>query len=141
MEELTRLIREDMKPALGVTEPGAIAFAVASAKKHTSGEVKHVKVALNSGMYKNAFTCGIPGSTRYVYTAASEVSSPVMPKAEPSSPFAFSSALWGAWSVMMQSMVPSFIPFTSSSLSSALLMGGFIFQAPDSLRSISVYIR
>ena len=37
MEELTRLIREDMKPALGVTEPGAIAFAVASAKKHTSG--------------------------------------------------------------------------------------------------------
>ena len=27
MEELTRLIREDMKPALGVTEPGAIAFA------------------------------------------------------------------------------------------------------------------
>ena len=55
MEELTRLIREDMKPALGVTEPGAIAFAVASAKKHTSGEVKHVKVALNSGMYKNAF--------------------------------------------------------------------------------------
>ena len=72
MEELTRLIREDMKPALGVTEPGAIAFAVASAKKHTSGEVKHVKVALNSGMYKNAFTCGIPGSARFgnLYAAA-----------------------------------------------------------------------
>ena len=32
MEELTRLIREDMKPALGVTEPGAIAFATARAK-------------------------------------------------------------------------------------------------------------
>ena len=31
VEELTRLIREDMKPALGVTEPGAIAFAVARA--------------------------------------------------------------------------------------------------------------
>ena len=72
MEELTRLIREDMKPALGVTEPGAIAFAVASAKKHTSGEVKRVKVALNSGMYKNAFTCGIPGSARFgnLYAAA-----------------------------------------------------------------------
>ena len=72
MKELTRLIREDMKPALGVTEPGAIAFAVASAKKHTSGEVKHVKVALNSGMYKNAFTCGIPGSARFgnLYAAA-----------------------------------------------------------------------
>lgn len=32
MQKLTELIREDMKPALGVTEPGAIAFAVASAR-------------------------------------------------------------------------------------------------------------
>ena len=37
MEELTRLIREDMKPALGVTEPGAIAFAAARAKAETEG--------------------------------------------------------------------------------------------------------
>lgn len=65
MEELTRLIREDMKPALGVTEPGAIAFAVARAKAETEGEVLRVDVALNSGMYKNAYTCGIPGSDAY----------------------------------------------------------------------------
>ena len=32
MHELTKLIREDMKPALGVTEPGAIAFAAAKAR-------------------------------------------------------------------------------------------------------------
>lgn len=72
MEELTRLIRADMKPALGVTEPGAIAFAVASAKKYTKGEIIRVKVALNSGMYKNAFTCGIPNSARFgnLYAAA-----------------------------------------------------------------------
>ena len=38
MQKLTELIREDMKPALGVTEPGAIAFAVASAKKYTEGK-------------------------------------------------------------------------------------------------------
>lgn len=65
MEELTRLIREDMKPALGVTEPGAIAFAAARAKAETEGEVLRVDVALNSGMYKNAYTCGIPGSEAY----------------------------------------------------------------------------
>lgn len=65
MEELTRLIREDMKPALGVTEPGAIAFAAARAKAETAGEVLRVEVALNSGMYKNAYTCGIPGSDAY----------------------------------------------------------------------------
>ena len=64
MHELTELIRQDMKPALGVTEPGAIAFAVASAKKHTKGEILGVKLRLNSGMYKNAFTCGIPGSDK-----------------------------------------------------------------------------
>ena len=33
MQKLTELIREDMKPALGVTEPGAIAFAVAKCEE------------------------------------------------------------------------------------------------------------
>ncbi|MGN0333502.1 MAG: serine dehydratase subunit alpha family protein [Lachnospiraceae bacterium] len=72
MNQLTELIRDDMRPALGVTEPGAIAFAVATAKKHTDGEVCKVNVALNSGMYKNAFTCGIPNSSRFgnLYAAA-----------------------------------------------------------------------
>lgn len=72
MEELTRLIAEDMKPALGVTEPGAIAYAVASARRHTGGEIRRVRVAMNSGMYKNAYTCGIPNSTRFgnLYAAA-----------------------------------------------------------------------
>ena len=52
-----------MKPALGVTEPGAIAFAVSTAKAHMKGDVKKVNLRLNSGMYKNAFTCGIPGTS------------------------------------------------------------------------------
>ena len=52
-----------MKPALGVTEPGAIAFAVATAREHIKGEVTRVALRLNSGMFKNAFTCGIPGSS------------------------------------------------------------------------------
>lgn len=62
MKELTKLIADDMKPALGVTEPGAIAYATAKAKSYVEGEVEQVRVALNSGMYKNAFTCGIPNS-------------------------------------------------------------------------------
>lgn len=63
MHELTKLIYEDMRPALGVTEPGAIAFAVATARRHVSGEIRKVLLRLNSGMFKNAFTCGIPGSS------------------------------------------------------------------------------
>lgn len=62
MKNLTNLIREDMKPALGVTEPGAIAFSVAKARKYLAGEIQKVEVYLNSGMYKNAYTCGIPNS-------------------------------------------------------------------------------
>lgn len=62
MHPLTVLIREDMKPALGVTEPGAIAFATAVARDHLNGPVEDVLVILNSGMFKNAFTCAIPGT-------------------------------------------------------------------------------
>lgn len=62
MHILTKLIKEDMKPALGVTEPGAIAFAVAKAKSYITGKVESVRVRLNSGIYKNVFTCGIPNS-------------------------------------------------------------------------------
>lgn len=72
MHILTELIKNDMRPALGVTEPGAIAFAVATAKKHTNGVLEEVQVSLNSGMYKNAFTCGIPNSDHVgnVFSAA-----------------------------------------------------------------------
>lgn len=62
MHILTKIIKEDMKPALGVTEPGAIAFAVAKAKSYIQGNIEEVKVRLNSGIYKNAYTCGIPNS-------------------------------------------------------------------------------
>ena len=62
INELTELIRKDMRPALGVTEPGAIAFAVSKARSQVEGKVSGVELTLNSGMYKNAYTCGIPNS-------------------------------------------------------------------------------
>ena len=72
MHELTLLIKNDMMPALGVTEPGAIAFCVAKARSYLGGELRHLNVAMNSGMYKNAFTCGIPNSNEVgnVFAAA-----------------------------------------------------------------------
>lgn len=72
MHELTRLILDDMKPALGVTEPGAIAYAVSTARSYLKGDISRVVLELNSGMYKNAYTCGIPGSTHVgnLYAAA-----------------------------------------------------------------------
>lgn len=72
MNRLTQLIKDDMKPALGVTEPGAIAFAAAKARSYTKGPIESVLVSMNSGMYKNAFTCGIPNSNEVgnVFSAA-----------------------------------------------------------------------
>ena len=67
MQELTKLIREDMKPALGVTEPGAIAFAVATAREHLERpeEIETIEVALNRGPWsgggKGGERPGIPG--------------------------------------------------------------------------------
>ena len=62
MQEITQIIKKDMVPALGVTEPGAIAFAVAKAKTLISGALRHITVSMNSGLYKNAYTCGIPNA-------------------------------------------------------------------------------
>ncbi len=62
MHRLTELIREDMVPALGVTEPGAIAFAAAKARTLIGGELRRLTVSMNSGLYKNAYSCGIPGT-------------------------------------------------------------------------------
>lgn len=62
MKLLTGLIRSDMQPALGVTEPGAVAFAAAKAREYVRGDITSIAVELNSGMYKNGFTCGIPHS-------------------------------------------------------------------------------
>lgn len=72
MEKLTKLIFDDMKTALGVTEPGAIAFAASKARSYTKGEIEEVLVEMNSGMYKNAFTCGIPNSNEVgnIFSAA-----------------------------------------------------------------------
>ena len=66
-EILTKLLKDDLKPALGVTEPGAIAYAVRLAvqqlaKQSPDRAPERVKVVLNSGIYKNAFTCAIPNS-------------------------------------------------------------------------------
>ena len=72
MNRLSQMIKEDMKPALGVTEPGAIAFAAAKARSYTNGPIERVMVSMNSGMYKNAFTCGIPNSNQVgnIFSAA-----------------------------------------------------------------------
>ena len=61
-KKLIEAVKNDLTPSLGVTEPGAIAYASACAARALGGLVRSVSVYLNSGIYKNSFTCAVPGT-------------------------------------------------------------------------------
>ena len=61
-KKLINAVKNDLTPSLGVTEPGAIAYAASCAARALGGSVKRVSVRLNSGIYKNSFTCAVPGT-------------------------------------------------------------------------------
>lgn len=54
-------LRNNLKLALGCTEPAAIALAGAKAYSQIGGELEKVDVTLGINMYKNALYVGIPG--------------------------------------------------------------------------------
>ena len=60
--DFTSLLENEIKPALGVTEVGAIALAAARAYAAVSGTLQGIHMVMNGGMYKNAFSCAIPGT-------------------------------------------------------------------------------
>lgn len=60
--DFTQLLKSEIRPALGVTEVGAIALATARAYSLVGGEILHIEVQMNGGLYKNSFSCGIPGT-------------------------------------------------------------------------------
>ncbi len=55
-------MKEEVKPALGCTEPVAVALAVARAREELEGKPDRVEVVLSSNVFKNGATVGIPGS-------------------------------------------------------------------------------
>ena len=63
MHELTAMIRADLKPALGVTEPGAVAFCAALAKSHLPGDLIQLDVRMNLELFREGLS-----SPRTVFT-------------------------------------------------------------------------
>lgn len=61
-EEIVKLIRQEVIPAIGCTEPMAVALAVAKAVEILGVVPQKIDVLLSANMLKNAMGVGIPGT-------------------------------------------------------------------------------
>lgn len=61
-QQIIALVKREVIPAVGCTEPIAVALAVASSQSLLNGYPSRIQVALSPNMLKNAMGVGIPGT-------------------------------------------------------------------------------
>lgn len=64
-EKLIMILENQVRPALGCTEPGAIALAVARAKELLGEPVVKMNVSVDKNVLKNGMGVGIPGTKEH----------------------------------------------------------------------------
>ncbi|WP_276955861.1 serine dehydratase subunit alpha family protein [Jonquetella anthropi] len=62
MFTITEFLQQEVKPALGCTEPGAVALAVAKACEQLPGTAEKLDVVVSDSIYKNGIAVGVPGT-------------------------------------------------------------------------------
>ncbi len=63
-KKLVDILKAEVKPALGCTEPVAVALACAKAKELLGEEIQTHSVLVSPNVYKNGMCVGIPGTDR-----------------------------------------------------------------------------
>lgn len=61
-DEISALVKREVVPAVGCTEPVAVALAVAKATELLGCQPEHINVSLSANVLKNAMGVGIPGT-------------------------------------------------------------------------------
>jgi L-cysteine desulfidase len=59
---LSEILKHDVFPALGCTEPIATAYAASVAGKQLDGELSEIRISVDPGVYKNGFAVAIPNT-------------------------------------------------------------------------------
>lgn len=72
---LVDILKDQVTPALGCTEPGAVAYAVARAKEILGSDIKQLNIEVDKNIMKNGMGVGIPGTAErgIIFAAALSV--------------------------------------------------------------------
>lgn len=62
-QSLVRILREQVRPAMGCTEPVAVAWTVARAREELGLPVERAEITVSLNVYKNGMGVGIPGTS------------------------------------------------------------------------------
>lgn len=70
-KELLKVLKDEMKPAVGCTEPVAVALASCKAYQAVGGELEGISITTDPALFKTSRTCVVPGTsgTGYALTA------------------------------------------------------------------------